>query len=199
MAYGFPSIGFTGLPVSIPCAGHAGLGVREATRGDAPAILEHLRRLAPVDRRMRFGGGVADSVLERHVAGFWPSGKLVLAAFDGPMWASPLHPAGPVRALAELAIAGGEAELGLSVEEALRRRRVGTCLVRTAARLLALRGVRRIRAHTLAENASFLTLARRWGAAIAFRSGEVEVTFAIPELHRPSLRRRAAQVFRLAG
>src|SRR5918996_2151374 len=106
MAFGFPNLSFIGYPVSIPCAGHAGLGFREATRADQPAILAHLRGLAPEDRRMRFCATLDSSALERHVAGLWRRNAFVLAAHDGPLWSGPFHRAGPVRALAEVAVGG---------------------------------------------------------------------------------------------
>ena len=198
MAFGLPNLSFIGYPVSIPCAGHAGLGFREATRADQPAILAHFQRLEPLDRRMRFCATVDGAALERHVTGIWGRGVLVLVAREGPLWSGPLYEAGPVRALAELAIGGAEAEIGLSVDAGFRRQGVGTYLMQTAARLLALRGVKRIRAYTLPDNNSFLALARKAGAQIETGAGEVEITFDVAELQRSYLRRRAAQAFLLA-
>ena len=66
-----------------------------------------------------------------------------------------------MRAVAEFAIAGGEADIGLSVDAGLPRRGVGTYLAQTVARLLALRGVTRMYAYTRPDNAGFLALARR--------------------------------------
>lgn len=198
MAFGFSNVSFIGYPQPIPCAGHAGLGFREASRPDAPAILAHLGGLDPGDRRLRFCATVADSVLERHVARLWPRDGFVLTAHDGPLWPGTFHGPGPVRAVAEVAIAGREAEIGVSVDRALRRRGVGTYLVQTAARLLALRRVKTIEAYTLPENASFLALARTCRARIEDGVGEVTISFDVAELHRAYLCRRAAQVFRPA-
>ncbi len=199
MAFGLPNISFIGYPVSIPCAGHAGLGLREAKRSDAPAILAHFRDLGPDDRRMRFCATLTDDALERHVQRIRSRDTFVLAAFDGPLWPGPLHRAGSIRALAEIAVAGGEAELGLSVDPALRRRGVGTYLVQTAGRLLTHRGVQVIRASTLPGNASFLALASACEAGIETGPDEVEVSFDVATLDRAYQRRRAAQVFRRAG
>ena len=77
----------------------------------------------------------------------------------------------------------------------LRRRGVATYLIQTAARLLAPRGVRAIRAYTLPGNTSFLALARTCGAVIETGRDEVEVTFDVATLHEAYLRRRATQVF----
>ena len=115
---------------------------------------------------MRFCATLNDEALRNHVDGLWARDAVVLAAHDGPLWSGPLHRAGPVRALAELVVTGEEAELGISVDASMRRRGVGTYMVQTAARLLAPRGVRRIRATTLNDNHSFVALAQSCGAEV---------------------------------
>jgi GNAT superfamily N-acetyltransferase len=192
MAYGLPNMSFIGYPVSVPCAGHAGLGFREARQPDAAAIVTHYASLGPHDRRMRFCATLTDDALERHVAGLWTRGAVVLVAVDGPLWPGPLHRAGPFRAVAELSLAAREAELGLSVDSSLRRRGVGTYLVQTAAALLAPRGIRRLHAYTVPGNGSFLALARGSGASIELGHEEVEVEFDLLRLQQAYLRRRAA-------
>jgi GNAT superfamily N-acetyltransferase len=197
MVYGLPNISFIGYPVPIPCTAHAGLGFREAHPPDAPTMIEHLRALGPEDRRMRFCASVNDGHLVRHVEETWSRSGLVLAAHDGPLWSGPFHDPGPIRALAEFAVDGRDAELGISVDGSLRRRGVGTYLIQTGARLLAQRGVRRILAYTMSANTSFLVLSRKSGAAIEIDGGEAHITFDVAELTRAYLRRRLAdQVFR---
>lgn len=197
MAYGLPPISYIGHPVPMPCPGHAGLGFREAGASDEPEIMAHFRGLTPSDRRMRFMATLNGEALERYVAGMWDREALVLAAFDGPLWSGPIGQAGPVRGLAELALDKDEAELAISVEDGLRRRGVGTYLLQTAARLVKPRGVTRIRACTLPENASFLALARNAGGTVEAGDGEVAVSFDVAGLERAYLRRRAAQAFSL--
>ena len=120
----------------------------------------------------------------------------MLAGFDGPLWGGPLHRPGPIRAVAELSIAGDEAELGISVDAGLRRRGVGTYLVQTAGALLAPRGVRRVRAYTLPGNASFLKLAHAIGGTVEAGPDEVEVLFDVAALRPGYRRRRAAELLR---
>lgn len=199
MPFGLPNISCIGYPLSLPCAGHAGLGLRAAHRGDAPALVEHLLHLEPADRRMRFCATLGDEALARHVEGLWSQRALVLAAFDGPIWGGPLHRAGPIRAVAELSIAGDEAELGVSVDAGLRRRGIGTYLVQTAGALLGPRGVRRLRAYTLPGNASFLKLSVALGGALTSGPAEVEVVFDAAALARGYLRRRTAELLRPAA
>jgi hypothetical protein len=180
MAFGIPHPRRIGPPVPLPGAGRDGLAVRIAGAQDAPAILAHYRGLEPGDLNRRFCGAVSDEVLERHVAGAASRRGFVLTAHDRPLRGH----VGPVRAVAEVAIAGDAAELGISVDAGLRRRGVGSDLVLAAARLLALRGVRRLQACTLAGNRSFMALARKFDARIELGSGEVEVLFDVPALHR---------------
>jgi GNAT superfamily N-acetyltransferase len=199
MAFGLPNMSYIGHPVALPCAGHAGLGLRQARPPDAPAIRAHLLGLAAEDRRRRFFRTLSDAAVERHVAGLWTDERLVIAARDGPLWSGPFHAAGPVRALAEVALWDGGAELALTVDRGLRRRGVGTWLLQVAGHLLAPRGIPRLTALTLPDNAAFLALARRAGAAIERAPDHVEVTFDVAALRRAYLCRRAAGAFRLAG
>lgn len=200
MSFGLPNISYIGYPVSVACAGHAGLGFREAGRGDAPRVLAHLRRLGPADRRLRFCATLGDDALARHVERLWDGDAFVLTAQDGPLWPSALAPAGPVRAVAEVAIAEAAAEIGISVDADLRQRGLGTWLTQTAGHLLAQRGVRRLHAYTLVDNRSMLALGRACGAAVETGGGEVEITFAVKALRRAYLRRRlAGRVFPRAG
>jgi GNAT superfamily N-acetyltransferase len=193
--YGLPNISFIGYPLSIPCAGHAGLGFREASRCDTPALVDHLTRLSPHDRRMRFCATLTDAAIERHVEGIWQRRAVVLAAHDGPLWDGPLHRAGPIRAAVELALDDREAELGISVDPALRRRGVGTYLVQTAGMLLRARGLARVRAYTMPGNASFLGLARACGGLVEAGPDEVEVSFDVAALARAYVARRTADAF----
>jgi GNAT superfamily N-acetyltransferase len=195
MSFGLPNISCIGYPVSLPCAGHAGLGLRVAHRDDGPDLVRHLVELDPVDRRMRFCATLGEDALACHVEDVFQRRGLVLAGFDGPIWSGPLHRPGPIRAVVELSIARDEAELGISVDAGLRRRGVGTYLVQAAGALLAPRGVRRVRAYTLSGNASFLKLAHGLGGRIESGADEVEVIFDVADLHRRYLRRRAAQLF----
>ncbi|WP_162683307.1 GNAT family N-acetyltransferase [Rhodobacteraceae bacterium DSL-40] len=196
MAFGLPNISFVGYPVPIPCAGHAGLGLREVLRSDVPEIIEHLRALDAEDRRMRFCASVNDGHVVRHAEELLERSSFALAAHDGPLWSGPFHRPGPIRALAEFSVHGLAAEIGISVDKSLRRRGVATYLIQTSARLLQQRGVKRIVAYTMAENRSFLTLARKAGAEIVRDASEVEVFFDVDTLNRTYLQRRVSdQVF----
>lgn len=193
MAFGLPNVSYLGYPAPMLCAGHVGLGFRQATPRDMPAIRAHLGRLSLEDRRARFCAGLSDAALDAHVAALWRRSGLVITALDGPLWPGPFHAAGAVRALAEVAIDGREAEIGLSVDGGQRRRGVGTYLVQTAARLLAPRGVERLLACTVPGNAAMLRLARSCAAEIDIAGSEVEIVFRVDALRQAYLRRRIAE------
>lgn len=196
MAYGLPNMSFIGYPLPIPGPAHAGFGLREATRADSAEMLAHLRALGDDDRRMRFCTSVNDAHLARHVRETWSRSTFALAAFDGPLWSTPFLRGGPIRALAEFAVSGGEAEIGISVDRDIRRHGLATWMLQTAAQLLSQRGVLRITAFTMRENASFLTLARKASAELEWDAGEVAITFDTETLARTYLRRRISdQVF----
>ncbi len=200
MPFGLPNVSYIGYPAPVLCAGHAGLGFREVSARDTPAIRAHLGRLSPEDRRARFCAGLSDAALDAHAASMWSRASLVIAAHDGPLWPGPFHSAGEVRALAELAVDGRDAEIGLSVDGGLRRRGVGTYLVQTAARLLAPRGVERLLACTVPGNRAMLRLARGCGAAVDATASDVEIVFDVAALSRAYMLRRVADsAFRAAS
>jgi GNAT superfamily N-acetyltransferase len=194
VAYGLPPISYIGYPVPVPCIGHAGLGFREATAEDGPAIRSHLLALSPEDRQMRFCAALSDAAIAAHAEALPKRPGFALAAIDGPLWNGPFHQAGPVHGFAELVVAGRSAELGISVDASRRRAGVGTYLMQTAARLLALRGVEEIVALTLNRNAAMIRLGLSCGARVERDDSDVIVTFSVERLHQAYLARRTAQV-----
>lgn len=200
MPFGLPNISYIGFPTPRPGPAHAGLGFRETTPRDLPAVLDHFARLSPDCRRRRFSATLGPEAVGAHARAIWDRSAVVLAAFDGPLWDGLFHKAGPIRAMAELAVDGRDAEIGLSVDDGLRRRGVGTWLVQTAARVLAPRGVTRIFAYTTPDNVAMIRLALRSGALVERSSSDVEIAFDVARLHRDYLRHRLSdQVFRRAG
>ena len=199
MPFGLPNVSLIGYPLAVPCKGHVGLGMRQATRADAEALVAHFLALGAEDRWMRFCATLNPEAIRRHVDGLWDRDGLVLAAYDGPLFAGPLHRAGSVRALAELMIDGEEAELGISVEPSMRRRGIGTYLLQTGAALLEPRGVKVIRATTMPDNGSFIGMAQALGGEIVHRPDLVEVSFEVATLAQAYRRRRAAEMLDPAG
>jgi len=195
MPYGLPNMSFIGFPVAVPCRGHSGLGLRQATRADTDAVVEHFLALGPEDRRMRFCATLNAEAIRRHVEELWDKEGLVLAACDGPLFGGPLHKAGPIRALAELLLLGDEAELGISVDPSLRRRGIGTYLLQAGAALLEPRGITTIRATTMPDNGSFIAMASALDGTAAYTTDLVEVSFDVARLAAAYRRRRTTELF----
>jgi hypothetical protein len=179
MAFGFPHISFIGYPAPVPCPGHAGLGFREARAGDEPAILAHFERLSPADRYRRFCAAVSDGRLAAHVEGLFQRNSFTIVGLDGPLFDGPFHRAGVVRAVIEVVVFDGVAEFGLSVDGDRRRAGVATCLVLTAARLLALRRIDRMVAMTQPNNHAMFGLGRSLGAAIDIIADDTLLVFPV--------------------
>lgn len=200
MPFGLPNVSYIGFPAPSLVPAHAGLGFREARPADRPAIVDHFARLPADCRRRRFSATLSPEALENHADGLWNRAELVIAAFDGPLWSGIFHKAGPIRALAEIAIGGRDAEIGLSVDDSLRRRGIGTYLTQTAALLLAPRGVTRLFAYTTPDNVGMMRLALRSGGSIERSNADVEIAFDVAALRCAYLRRRVAdQVFARVG
>lgn len=200
MPFGLPNVSYIGFPTPALAAAHAGLGFREAKRTDLPTVIAHFSRLTPECRRRRFCATLSPEALENHAAGLWDRSELAIAAIDGPLWGGLFHKIGEIRAIAELSLSGKDAEIGLSVDDSLRRRGIGTYLVQTAAWLLAPRGVERITAYTTPDNIGMIRLGIRLGGTVDRSSSDVEVVFDIARLRRDYLRRRVVdQVFARVG
>jgi GNAT superfamily N-acetyltransferase len=196
MTHALPQISFVGHPVLIPCAAHAGLGLRTAGPADSAHVLEHLQSLDAEDRRLRFGRDMSDAALASYVEELWQPTRIVLSAHEGPLWPGSRYDAGPIRGVAELSISGESAELRLSVDPGRRRQGVGTYLIQTAARLLAPCGVHQILVITLPRNRAMICLGQRCGARIEPQPEETVIVFSVELLHSAyAVRRLAGQVF----
>lgn len=130
-------------------------------------IKEHLKRLAPADRRMRFASQVGDDFIDGYVDGLqWPW-AITLAAMEG----------GVVRGVGECIIAREAwppyAELAFSVEPDYQGQGIGSGLFE---RLLVVgrnRGISRTFIITTPDNTRMQRMAARYGMALV-RDGEVE-------------------------
>ena len=190
-----PHISYLGYPVSVPCAGHAGLGFRASPP----------RRMSPAAGGASRGGssrGPADAVLrdadgrgvETHVAGIWQRPAWCWPAHDGPLWDGPLHRARAGAGGGRAGARGDEAESGSASIRRCGGAGVGTYLVQTAGDAAGAARVARLRAYTMPGNASFLALARGAAAEVEAGPDEVEVVFdagARPGLPAPARRASA--------
>jgi len=143
---------------------------------EAPLLADHLIRLSPEDRRLRFGGMfLRDDAVRRYVASIdWAHS-----------WHVGLFDEGDLRAVVQLSVprAGehdgapwlrpGAAEFAVSVEKKWQRRGVATQLLGQAVVVARNRHVRDLYMLCLPENEPMRRLARKVGIRLVFRDGEV--------------------------
>lgn len=133
---------------------------------ELPLLRDHLLRLDRTSRRDRFCGYMDDDFIERYAEKCANDGTIIIAYFEG----------GVVRGAAELhppeQSADGLPEIAFSVETSVRRHGVGSFLFRQLIAEARARGYRSLRITTGAQNEAMRTLARKFGANLAFRHGE---------------------------
>ena len=136
---------------------------------DLTVYREHLLRLSPGDRRMRFHGAISDQAVLAHCARIDFHNTLVIGCFDDD---------GVVRGAIEICSLGESpdagAELAISVEAALQNNGVGTELMRRGLLVAQNRGFANVFASCLMENEWMVRLAQKFGGSMSFDTGEVE-------------------------
>jgi GNAT superfamily N-acetyltransferase len=145
--------------------------VRALTAAELPLLREHLLRLDPESRRLRFNGAVDSDFLTRYAMKN-DAGAIIIGYLQD----------GVVRGAAELhqaaqAIHGipGEniPEVAFSVERAARRLGIGSILFEKLLTEARRQGHDRLRVTTNAQNDAMRALARKFGTRLSFREGEL--------------------------
>ena len=150
--------------------------IRKLWIGETQKYLDHLLRLDPVSRRNRFGGAVADEMIETYAVGAMRSGTFIYGFMVDRV----------VRGVGELKILGGalaaEAEVAFSIEQPWQSHGVGSALLERALLTARNRGVKRVHMACLADNARMQQLARKFEAELSVDLGSVvgEVAAAHP-------------------
>jgi GNAT superfamily N-acetyltransferase len=128
---------------------------------------DHLLRLDPESRRMRFAHSVSDAFIAEYAGRMGAFGSLVYGHLVD----------GTVRGAAELRRLGDawgeEAEAAFSVERPYQDHGVGTDLMGRVVRAARNRNIKRLYMSCLAENARMQAIARKHEAALRFEYGEV--------------------------
>jgi RimJ/RimL family protein N-acetyltransferase len=128
---------------------------------------DHLLRLDPESRRLRFAHSVSDDFIEAYASRMTEYGSLVYGHLVG----------GKVRGAAELRRLGDawgeEAEAAFSVEKPYQDHGVGTDLMGRVVRAARNRNIRRLYMSCLAENARMQAIARKHDALLRFEYGDV--------------------------
>jgi GNAT superfamily N-acetyltransferase len=136
-------------------------------------LREHLLRLSPADRRLRFFGGVGDNVIAAHCRRIDGLQVVVIGYFEGSV----------LRGAAELHLDGnfaGRAELAITVESEWQARHVGTELLGHAITVAENRGVRGITMLCLLDNARMQHVARKFADRLVVVDDQAEANVKVP-------------------
>ena len=134
---------------------------------------DHLLRLDPESRRMRFAHSVSDAFIEAYANRMTEYGSLVYGRLAD----------GKVRGAAELRRLGDtwdEAEAAFSVERPYQNHGVGTHLMSRVVRAARNRNIRRLYLSCLADNARMQAIARKHAAVLRFDYGDDVVGEILP-------------------
>jgi GNAT superfamily N-acetyltransferase len=148
--------------------------IRKLWIGEAKTYRDHLLRLDADSRRNRFGGAVADEMIETYIASAMRRGT-VLHGFlvDGVL-----------RGVADLKPFGAafptEAEVAFSIEQPWQSHGVGSALLERTLLAARNRGIRLVHMACLADNARMQQLARKFAADLSFDLGSVVGEVAAP-------------------
>lgn len=136
-----------------------------------PRILEHLVRLSPSDRRLRFGVACSDEAIAAYVERLDFERDAVFGVSD----AEDL-----LVGITHLARVDDVAELGLSVSEARRGSGFAQAMFRRALLHARNRGFRELCMHCLSENAAMVHIARKAGMHILIDGTDRDAWLALP-------------------
>ena len=140
--------------------------LRESDRG---ALEAHFLSLGAEDRRLRFGGPIADDGLRAYVAHIDFERDGVFAVQDDDL---------RLVAVVHVAFSDASAELGLSVLPGERGEGLGNALLTRAVMHLRNRGSPEVLVHCLSENAAMMHLARKNGMRIISAGSESDARLA---------------------
>ena len=141
--------------------------LRESDRG---ALETHFLSLGAEDRRLRFGGPIADEGLRAYVARIDFERDGVFAVHDDDL---------RLVAVVHVAFSEASAELGLSVLPGARGEGLGNALLTRAVMHLRNRGSPEVFVHCLSENAAMMHLARKNGMRIIPAGSESDARLAV--------------------
>ena len=149
--------------------------IRRLWPSDMEAFGDHLLRLDPRSRHLRFGGGMSDDFLVHYAEKCFGTGDLVYGAFvDGGM-------VGAAELRSDQAIWSEQAPFGrkihaeaaFSVEEGHRRRGIGEKLFKRILRAATNHGVETIEIVCLPDNIAMQNLAKKFKTHFTFEESEL--------------------------
>jgi GNAT superfamily N-acetyltransferase len=139
--------------------------IREIEKAERPLYADHLKRLDPADRRMRFFGPTPDSVIDAHVERL-PADSILLVAEE----------MGRFVAGAELHRYGNLAEFAVSVDPEHRGRGLARRLLVSAIELARSERAAALCLLCLASNHPMMRLARDGGMNVVRKDGEIRAS-----------------------
>ncbi len=149
--------------------------IRKLWSTESNKLRDHLLRLNPQDRRLRFGHAVSDAFIDDYAARIPVMDCITYAYVEG----------GAVRAVAEMRKLGlhwgEEAEAAFSVEQGWQNRGIGTALMGRIICSARNRGVNRLMMGCLVENTRIVAIARKHKAQLAIEDGEMMGRITPPE------------------
>ncbi|MGZ8996033.1 MAG: N-acetyltransferase family protein [Rhodospirillales bacterium] len=146
--------------------------IRILAAGELGLYRQHLLRLSPADRRLRFGYAIEDTSVDAHLSGLSRPHDRILACFGDDL---------SIIGAVHIAFCGNKAaEFAFSVEACQRDRGIGTALFARAIIFARNRGVGSIHIHCLAVNREMRRLARHAGMEIVTADGESEGSLTLP-------------------
>ena len=168
--------------------------VRRLWPSDKEAFHDHLLRLDPRSRHLRFGGGMSNEFLIHYAENCFGKGDLVYGAFvDGKMiGAAELRSNQPIWSEQAPFARGIHAEAAFSVEEGYRRRGIGEKLFRRILRAAANHGVETIEIVCLPENIGMQNLAKKFETRFTFEENSLIGRLTVRQPTALSLMREAS-------
>jgi RimJ/RimL family protein N-acetyltransferase len=136
-------------------------------------LREHLLRLTPADRRLRFFAGVNDDYIDNHCRRLDALRAIVVGFFED----------GVLRGSAELHLAGdfgGRAELAITVEGDWQGHQIGTELLGHAITVAENRGMRTIEMVCLIDNRRMQHVARKFTDRLDLVDDQAEAHLKVP-------------------
>ena len=142
------------------------------------AYLEHLLALPAEDIRLRFGSAESPDTITAYVRNIDFDRDEVFGVYGAGL---------VLVGGAHLALAGDQAELGVSVLPGQRGKGIGSALFARAAEHARNRSVRDMFMHCLAQNTAMIHIARRANMDVVIESGDADAHVALPPADLSSL------------
>ncbi|MGB8608206.1 GNAT family N-acetyltransferase [Bradyrhizobium sp.] len=150
------------------------MAIRKLRQGEQDTLRDHLLRLGPEDRQMRFMGSASDSLIQSYCGRIDWLRTTILGYFTD----------ADLRGVAELVQAGNRwpkaAELALTVERPFQNRGIGTTLLQKALVVARNRFTSTVYMTCLLENKKMQRIAHNCGASLVIHEGESEGTIWPP-------------------